>query len=66
MKQFRHLEDSDRGESSNGDNSAASPCTVLDLPFVVPVVFPPESSEAVPPQPHIVLSCSAYDDDCEE
>ena len=68
MSQSWHPEDSDWRESSDGDNSVASPCIVLDLPFVVPVSFPPESNEAVPRQPHIVLTCSAYDDDedCEQ
>ena len=73
MSQFRHFEESDWGESSEGNHStgnhvAASPSSVLELPLVVPVSLPPESSDAVLSQPHIVLSCGAYDDDeeCEE
>ncbi|HEY6540375.1 MAG TPA: hypothetical protein VIZ18_05535 [Ktedonobacteraceae bacterium] len=63
MSQSWHPEDSDWGESPEGDNAAASPCIVLERPFIVPVIFPQKFSDAVAHQPHIVLSCSAYDDD---
>ena len=62
MTQSWHPEDSDWREDSEGDNSAASPCTVLARPFVMSVIYPRKSSEMVPGQPHIIL-CSAYDAD---
>lgn len=62
MNQSSHPEDSDWREGSDGDNSAASPCTILERPFVVSVIHPRKSSEMVHDQTHVVL-CSAYDDD---
>lgn len=73
MSQFRHFEESDWEESSEGNHLmgnhvGVAPSIVLELPLVVPVSLLPKSSDAVLSQPHIVLSCSAYDDDeeCEE
>jgi hypothetical protein len=67
MSQSWHPEDSDWGENAEGDNSAAS-CIVLDRPFIVPVIFPEIKEDAAVRGQHIVLTCSAYDDDeeCEE
>lgn len=62
MSQSWHPEDSDWRNGSEGDNSAASPCIVLELPFVVSTIYSQKSSDIVPLQPHVVL-CSAYDDD---
>jgi hypothetical protein len=63
MSQSWHPEDSDWREGPEDSNSAASPCIVLERPFVVPVIFPQKKSDPVVCQPHIVLACSAYDDD---
>ena len=62
MSQSWHPEDSDWCEGSEGDNSAASPCLVMELPFVVSAIYPQKSTGMVPHQPHVIL-CSAYDDD---
>lgn len=68
MSQSWHPEDSDWVEIAEGDNSAVSSCIVLDRPFIVPVIFPETKEDAAVRGLHIVLTCSAYDDDeeCEE
>jgi hypothetical protein len=62
MSQSWHPDESDWGESVEGDTSAAS-CIVLDRPFIVPVIFPEIKEDAAVRGLHIVLTCSAYDDD---
>ena len=58
-----HPEDSDWGMSPEDGNLATAPCIVLDRPFIVSAIFPQTYSDVVAQQPHIVLACSAYDDD---
>lgn len=58
-----HPEDSDWSMSSEDGNLAVAPCIVLDRPFIVSAIFPQTYSDVVAQQPHIVLACSAYDDD---
>lgn len=66
MNQSRHPDDSERRENQDGNNSGDSLCTVLELPFIVPVIFQEKKGDAAAHESHIVLTCSAYDDDCEE
>lgn len=63
MSQSWHPDDSDWGENLGGDNSAASPCIVLERPFILPVILPEKKDDVAAPKSHIVLTCSAYDDD---
>ncbi len=68
MCQNRHSNESDWRESQQGDNFAASPCSVLEHVYhlVDPVILTQEHNDVVARRPRIVLTCGAYDDENDE
>jgi hypothetical protein len=63
MSQSWHPEDADWREGSEGEFVVAASSTVLERLFAAPVVSPRTNGDVVPREPHLVLTCSAYDDD---
>lgn len=68
MSQSQRPEDADRREGSESNGVVAAPAIVLERLFAAPAVFPRKNGDVAPRGPHLVLTCSAYDDeeDCEE
>ena len=68
MDQSQRSEDAGQFGSPESNGVVAAPSVVLERLLAAPVVYPRKNGDVVPRGPHLVLSCSAYDDeeDCEE
>jgi hypothetical protein len=63
MNQSWHPEDSDWRENSEDGNAVTAPSIVLERLFAMPTISPLKNGDVMPREPHLVLTCSAYDDD---